>query len=479
MLARLMSVEGRARRRVFGDWQTPPALARAVVEVVARGAAPAAVLEPTCGEGSLLVAAGERWPAARLVGYELDEGHAAVARGRVRGRVEVADCFAVDWARVVAELPAPLLVLGNLPWVTRAGLGALGAANGPAPDNFKRLRGLAARTGEGNFDVSEWMLLRLLAALAGRRATLAFLCKTAVARRVLEHCGRAGWAVGPGGLWRVDARRHFAAAVDASLLVCELGGAAAGGWPVYAGLADAAATSRLAVVDGVAVADAGRLAATAHLAGASAPAWRSGIKHDCAPVMELRRAGDGWVNGLGERVEIEDACRFPLRKGSDVAGGRAGGRAVVVPQRGLADDPAALQRTAPRTWAYLCAHRASLAARRSSVYRGRPEFAVFGVGPYSFAPWKVAVSGLHKRCEFALVGPEDGRPVLLDDTCYFLPFDDEAEARASWAALGSAAAREFFAARVFWDAKRPIRKALLQTLDLRALRAAVQPGAST
>jgi hypothetical protein len=152
---------------------------------------------------------------------------------------------------------------------------------------------------------------------------------------------------------------------------------------------------------------------------------------------------------------------------------------VVVPQRGLADDPAALQRTAPRTWAYLCAHRASLAARRSSVYRGRPEFAVFGVGPYSFAPWKVAVSGLHKRCEFALVGPEDGRPVLLDDTCYFLPFDDEAEARASWAALGSAAAREFFAARVFWDAKRPIRKALLQTLDLRALRAAVQPGAST
>jgi hypothetical protein len=96
---------------------------------------------------------------------------------------------------------------------------------------------------------------------------------------------------------------------------------------------------------------------------------------------------------------------------------------------------------------------------------------MFGVGPYTFAPWKVAVSGLYKRFAFSLYGPEEGRPVVLDDTCYFLSFADEAPARAALRALQSAEAQDFFESRVFWDEKRPIRKALLQSLDLRRLTA--------
>jgi hypothetical protein len=46
-------------------------------------------------------------------------------------------------------------------------------------------------------------------------------------------------------------------------------------------------------------------------------------------------------------------------------------------------------------------------------------------------------------------------------------------ARAAWRALSSATAREFFEARIFWDAKRPITKAILGALDLAALRAAL------
>lgn len=62
---------------------------------------------------------------------------------------------------------------------------------------------------------------------------------------------------------------------------------------------------------------------------------------------------------------------------------------------------------------------------------------------------------------------------MLDDTCYFLPFDDEATARRAANALRSELARAFFAARIFWDAKRPITKSLLQTLDLARLVAAL------
>jgi hypothetical protein len=123
----------------------------------------------------------------------------------------------------------------------------------------------------------------------------------------------------------------------------------------------------------------------------------------------------------------------------------------------------------PRAWRYLSLHRALFDARKSSIYERQPPFAIFGVGSYSFAPWKVAISGLYKRSTFTVVGPHEGRPVVLDDTCYFLAFDDEPQARRAASALRSTAATDFLGARIFWDAKRPITKGILQTLDLQAL----------
>ena len=96
-------------------------------------------------------------------------------------------------------------------------------------------------------------------------------------------------------------------------------------------------------------------------------------------------------------------------------------------------------------------------------------FAVFGVGAYSFAPWKVAISGLYKRLRFRVLGPVAGKPQVLDDTGYALPCASEAEARYLLELLESRPAREFFGARVFWDAKRPITAGLLNQLDLAKL----------
>jgi hypothetical protein len=462
-------------KQQFGDWQTPLALARSVLAVVAEHAqAPAAVLEPTCGEGAFLLAARDRYPDARLLGYEINESYARAARTRLAGArasVTVADFFAVDWGREIARLEQPILVTGNPPWVTNAVLGTLRSTNVPEKSNFKRMKGLDALTGKSNFDVSEWMLLRLVEALQGRHATLAVLCKAAVARRVVETSRAMGFCLSPGGLWRIDAMRHFRAAVDAVLFVCATRPQNGPGvWPVYAALEAVAPATITAVVDGVTVADANRHESTAHLLGDSDPEWRSGMKHDCARVMELSLGADGWINGLGEMVAIEDDLVFPLLKSSDVANGVSRpSRAVVVPQRSLGEDTAALSSRAPRAWQYLAAHREILAARKSSIYRDQPDFSVFGVGAYAFAPWKVAISGLYKRCEFTLIGPHRGRPVMVDDTCYFLPFDEEAAARRAHSALTTPLARDFFAARIFWDAKRPITKAVLQKLDLRAL----------
>jgi hypothetical protein len=444
----------------LGDWQTPRELAR---EVIARLPRPRAVLEPTCGDGAFLVAAAEAYPKAELYGFDLEDERVQNTRNAcARALVEKADFFATKWKAIVDALPSPLLVVGNPPWVTSAVLGGIGSDNLPAKSNFKRLRGIEARTGASNFDVSEWMILALLDAIGEKRATLAMLVKTIVARRVVEAIEKSGGASGE--IRRIDAMKHFDASVDAALLVVECGVPRRKGWPVFASLDATRPHARIDVHDGLLVADGDAYTRTKHLSGTCRPEWRSGMKHDCASVMELDANGK---NALGERVEIEETVVFPLLKSSDVANGRIEPRrSVIVTQRALGDDTAVLAKKAPRAYAYLDRHRALLDARKSSIYEARPPFAVFGVGTYTFAPWKVAVSGLYKKLAFAVVGPHRGRPVVLDDTCYFLPFDDERAARRAADALASPLAEDWIRARVFWEDKRPIRKSVLQALDL-------------
>ncbi len=471
--------ENARRRAIRGDFQTPPALARAVIEtLLARGEiprSPAVVLEPTCGVGAFLVAAQKFLPSARLCGFDVDQAHvehARVALGAATAgleQVKVGDFFQIDWGAVIAALPEPIVVLGNPPWVTSATLGALGGDNRPEKRNDIGLRGLAARTGRSNFDIAEWMIVRLLRALEGRRAVLAMLCKTSVARRVIDTLERERLPWGPGGLRAIDAHAHFGAEADAALLVIAARPVhERAQWPVFPDLPAETPTSHVAHVEGTLVADLERFERTRSLIGVSRPEWRSGIKHDAASVMELRLEEGILRDAAGTLLDLEPEVVFPLLKAGDLVNGLAEAprRALLVPQRSLKDDPSHLKHRAPRAFAYLEANAERLAARKSSIYRARPRFSIFGVGSYAFAPYKVAISGLHKHLRPVVVPPFEGRPVVFDDTCYFLPFDDHASALRAHAALDSPQARDFLLARIFWDAKRPVQKGVLQSLDL-------------
>ena len=96
------------------------------------------------------------------------------------------------------------------------------------------------------------------------------------------------------------------------------------------------------------------------------------------------------------------------------------------------------------------------------MYRNRPMFSIFGVGEYSFAPWKVAISDFHKALDFKAIGPSSGKPVVLDDTCYFITCRAQGEAACIAEMLNSSDAQEFFSAFIFWDAKRPVTVDVLQ-----------------
>src|SRR5205807_8869678 len=86
----------------------------------------------------------------------------------------------------------------------------------------------------------------------------------------------------------------------------------------------------------------------------------------------------------------------------------------------LREDNSKLEREAPKLWRYLSDHRKCFEERKSSIYKGQPKFSIFGIGPYSFASYKVAISGMYKIPRFRALGPMDGKPIMLDDTCYFV-----------------------------------------------------------
>ena len=467
--------------REFGDFQTPPQLAREVCSLLAeKGLAPASVLEPTCGQGNFLGAALTTFPTiANAVGIDVNPHCIALARSilqsaqdRVALDIRQEDFFAVDWKRLLDRLPEPLLVLGNPPWVTNSALSSLNSANMPEKSNFQKRRGIDAITGKSNFDISEWMLLQALDWIDGKQATMAMLCKTSVARKVLAHAWKRHSPRIQADIYRIDAAANFGVAVDSCLLVvAATPSAQPSRCQVHDSLDERSTATVLGYENGHLLADTAAYAAWRHLEGNGPRRWRSGIKHDCSRVMELRETGGQYRNGLGEAVILECDYLYPMRKSSDLAqpDETCPSRYMLVPQRFVGEATEPIEQRAPQTWQYLVSHAEYFARRASSIYRNRPPFSVFGVGEYSFAPWKVAVSGFYKSLRFNTVGPTSGKPVVFDDTCYFLPCESQAEAVAMADMLNSQVAWEFFSAFVFWDAKRPITVELLQRLDLFAL----------
>lgn len=471
----------------FGDFQTPIELAADVAACVrSLGFEPSSILEPTCGKGNILQAACEEFPNAQAaLGVEISPDYVELAKSRFfvprigpEVRIVNANFFDTNWSDYLANLPDPLLVIGNPPWVTNAELGLLGSANLPVKSNFHKLNGFDAKTGKSNFDISEWMLLRASELLEGRDALLAMLCKTAVARKVLKYVWSKGIDINMASLFRIDAQASFRAAVDACLMVMRFGKPSCREASVYASLSATEPEQVIGYQNGELIASIGGYKSLEHLQSFTKGNWRSGVKHDCSKVMELRREGKSLFNGFDEKVDIEEDYLFPLLKSSDLSKEFVPNprRWVIVTQRRVGDDTSQIQVKAPKTWDYLSRHAELLDARKSSIYTGRARFSVFGIGDYSFSSWKVAISGFYKSLSFKVICPYEGKPVMLDDTCCFLSFDSFAESEYVARLLNSSPAQTFLSSRIFWDTKRPITIDLLNSLDIPTLELFLHPG---
>jgi len=460
-------------KKEFGDWQTPIGLAERVVTLASElYGVPECVVEPTCGLGTFLSASGAEWgDQVTYHGYEVNEAYVEHARNKLDGKgVQIfhRDFFGEDWAANIKGLGKPrVLVVGNPPWVTNSALGQLGSTNLPTKSNFQGLRGFEARTGKSNFDIAEWMLLRLIDALPEEGA-MAMLCKTMTARKVLRHLWKTDNARQGAKLYHIDAMADFGVAVDACLFFISGRRGKERVAAMYDDLSTSSPSTRFGFVGGDLVSDIDAYERNRDLdGGCSSYVWRSGVKHDATKVMEFTKQGERLVNGLGEQVDIEEDYVFPLLKSSDLGNGRIVIRkAVLVTQRHTGDNTLEIKHKAPKTWAYLMQHASFLDDRKSSIYVNRPRFCVFGIGAYSFAPWKVAISGLYKRVSFVAVPPCDDRPVMVDDTCYSIPCKSREEAEFLVELLEAAPAQEFLESLIFTDSKRPITIDVLRRLSL-------------
>ena len=464
----------------FGDFQTPNELAnKIVIHLKQLGISPTTIIEPTCGIGSFILASLKTYPDAKIIGFDINSIYLntlleELAQKNVSKTVELqqADFFKEDWPKTIEKLSKPVLILGNPPWVTSSEIGVLGGTNIPEKSNVYDYKGLDTKTGKSNFDISEWMIIELLKALDGHLGTLAMLCKVRVARKILMYAQRGNITIYSSRIHLIDAKEYFGASVEACLFICNLKPDSNNyNCQIYQNFDSNSLIQEIGYVDEKIIANIPMYKKWKHLQGKNTYVWRSGIKHDCAKVMELKKKGNHFLNGFGELVSIENEYLYPMLKISDLANNRITdiGRWMIVTQKYIGEETSSIKDNAPLTWDYLEKYVETFNNRASSIYNNRPKYAIFGVGNYSFFPWKIAISGFYKKLEFRMIGPFLNKPVVFDDTCYLISLDSYEEAIVLHVLLNHQIAQDFYKSLIFWDTKRPITKQILQQLDLNKL----------
>lgn len=455
-------------KRAFGDFQTPKEFTEAVCRFLQERYAfqPELVLEPTCGIGNFLKSS-LCFNAQDYIGIEINTEYCQLCTEQVRDdRLKIIndnffDCDLEQYKR------SNTLIIGNPPWVNNSTLSILQSDNLPKKSNFKGLRGINAITGEGNFDICEYIILRLISTYRNTDSLLAMLCKTSVARNVFQELKRQKINFSGYTVFEFDAKKVFDISAGACLLVVRLSDCKQqiDACNVYDfsdfehikyafGYRDNLFYSNLAI-------------AGDDFEGDSCFEWRQGVKHDCSKVMELSCVDGCFINGFKEKAAIEDALVFPLVKSSKFKTPIVStfSKYVIVTQKKVQQDTSYIEQKFPETWKYLSKYRANFTNRKSSIYKNSPPFSMFGIGDYSYSQYKVGISGFYKEPLFSVLYSADGKPVMTDDTAYFICLPNYDAAYVAMLYLNSDRVVKFLKSIAFLDAKRPYTKKVLSRID--------------
>ncbi len=483
LIFEINNVVSESNRAEFGDFQTNRTLSDSICKLIKNyNSSPEVIIEPTCGKGNFIISALQNFPSIKYIyGIEIYKPYIWETKFAILNYLLNHKTDNVPEINIIHynifnfyvnkistdHKDKNILILGNPPWVTNSKLSSLGSDNLPIKSNFKNHNGIDAITGKGNFDIGEYISLKLIEEFSRHNGSFAFLVKNSVVKNILIEQKRKQYKISDIRQFDIDAKKEFNVSVNACLLYCSLG-------------ADNDFTIReydfysktlirqYGWVSNKFVADTELYKSYKQLDGMFPFEWRQGVKHDLSKIMEFEYIDGSFVNNNEEIVDIEDNLVYGLLKSSDLKENitTKPRKYTIITQNKIGQNTQYIKNAYPKTYKYLSSNIEYFNNRKSSIYKGKPLFSIFGIGNYSFKPYKVAISGFYKKTKFTLVIPFNNKPVMLDDTCYFVGFDNLIEAEITQFLLNRITTQQFVKSISFIDAKRMLTKELLMRIGL-------------
>jgi len=471
-------------RTEYGDFQTNLELATNVVAYLKDVSAnPKTIVEPTCGKGNFIVASLKTFKnIEKIFGVEIYKPYVWETKFNIletfidnpetnKPEIEIShrNVFDFDFKNIADENPRKeILVIGNPPWVTNSKLSSLESNNLPAKSNFKKHNGLDAITGKGNFDIGEYITMMMFDAFQNHHGNFGFLVKNSVIKNIVFDQRKRSYKISDLQKLTIDSKKEFNVSVEASLFCCKLNETPEFTCNEFNFYNSSKLANQFGWVKDKFVSNIELYGHSNDIDGLSPFEWRQGIKHDLSSLMEFERMNGLFVNGLQQEINLEEDLVFGVLKSSDLKQTVIDKtrKFTIITQKKVGQDTSFIKKDFPKTFNYLHKNKAQFDLRKSSIYNNKPDYSIFGIGDYSFAPYKISISGLYKNYSFNLVLPQNGKPIMLDDTCYLLGFDSLEFAAYTLVLLNSDKSKEFLQSITFPDAKRTFTKDILMRIDI-------------
>lgn len=470
-------------RTEYGDFQTNEVLANNAIEfLISQNISPQVVIEPTCGKGNFILGTLQNFNSIeKIFGIEIYKPYVWETKFNIvnfylenpninKPEISIIHCnvFDFDFKQLSKEYSTKeILIIGNPPWVTNSKLGSINSKNLPRKTNFKNHSGIDAITGKGNFDIAEYITLLMIETFQKINGCILLLVKNSVIKNIVFDQNKNKCEISSIEKLSIDSKKEFNVSVDASLFFCKLNSVPEFYCKEFNFYNKENLVQMFGWLDNKFVSNIDTYNHTKEIDGVCPFIWRQGLKHDCSEVMELEKVNKHYINSLNEEVKLENDLVYGLLKSSDLKNTviKQTRKFTIVTQKKIGQETTYIKLLFPKTYQYLLGHKKSFDARKSSIYNGKPSFSIFGIGDYSFKPYKVAISGLYKTFHFTLVLPQDNKPVMLDDTCYFIGFDKIEFAVYSLILLNCDKTMKFLQSITFADAKRTFTKDVLMRIN--------------
>lgn len=420
---------------------------------------PTIIIDPTCGIGNFLKSAARVFHYKQIYGIEIDKEKLNLVDNSIKNiNLINEDIFKFNFNMINKN--DSYLILGNLPWSANVKISELNSKNIKTDTPYINI----PKT--NNFDISKEIILKIIDEFKNTKTTIAFICKRKVSKKVFKEVIKNNISYNFVKQINFSYSKYFKLEDEACLFIlqfgkkrlkdniCEVSDFSDPEKILYK-LSFESRNSSSNIQDII------------DIDGPCEMIWQEGIKHDCAKIIELTNENNQFKNNLDETVLIEDNLLYPLFKSRNLKKPIVNKTSmyIIITQQKLKQDTSYIKTKLPKTWDYLNKNKDFFNKRKSKMYKNTPNFSIFGIGDYSFKKYKVAISNFKKDPKFSLIYSE--KPAMLDNTCYYLSFDDFDEAYISMLILNSQLVKNFLKNIAFLESKRPFSKKILKRIDIR------------